>query len=187
MQQIFLTEFLIILQQKPAKPPVFTKKIQPCRAFEQEQARFEVEFDGDPLPTIKWFREDFPIQPSADFQIHTFGTKSILIVRQVRCPLVHNFNFISHFFYPLCSTIPSKTPSLLPLTSWWLLLSLRNKLHRAWRPPMEASMVHKTPELTLAAVGLTPRFPFLLGCVRKLHPKGILSFSLMKAPCARQR
>ncbi|XP_054275488.1 titin isoform X3 [Macrosteles quadrilineatus] len=68
---------------KPAKPPLFTKKIQPCRAFEQEQARFEVEFDGDPLPTIQWFREDFPIQNSPDFQIHTFSTKSILVIRQV--------------------------------------------------------------------------------------------------------
>ncbi|XP_031367951.1 titin isoform X4 [Apis dorsata] len=68
---------------KPAKPPVFTKKIQPCRAFEQEQARFEVEFDGDPLPTIKWYREDFPIQNSPDLQIYTFSTKSVLIIRQV--------------------------------------------------------------------------------------------------------
>lgn len=68
---------------KPAKPPVFTKKIQPCRAFEQEQARFEVEFDGDPLPSIKWYREDFPIQNSPDLQIYTFSTKSVLIIRQV--------------------------------------------------------------------------------------------------------
>ncbi|KAJ8687530.1 hypothetical protein QAD02_023324, partial [Eretmocerus hayati] len=68
---------------KPAVPPVFTRKIQPCRAFEQEQAKFEVEFDGNPRPTIKWYREDFPITNSADFQIHTFGTKSILIIRQV--------------------------------------------------------------------------------------------------------
>lgn len=70
-------------QVKPAKPPVFTKKIQPCRAFEQEQARFEVEFDGDPLPIIKWYREDFPIQNSPDLQIYTFSTKSVLIIRQV--------------------------------------------------------------------------------------------------------
>lgn len=57
--------------------------MQPCRAFEQEQARFEVEFDGDPLPTVKWFRENFPIKNSPDLQIHTFSTKSILIIRQV--------------------------------------------------------------------------------------------------------
>lgn len=76
-------ERLVQGQVKPAKPPVFTKKIQPCRAFEQDQAKFEVEFDGDPLPTIKWYREDFPIQNSKDLQIHTFSTKSVLIVRQV--------------------------------------------------------------------------------------------------------
>ncbi|XP_050422457.1 titin isoform X5 [Adelges cooleyi] len=68
---------------EPSKPPIFTKKIQPCRAFEQDQARFEVEFDGEPLPTIKWYREDFLIQNSPDFQIHTFSTKSILVIRQV--------------------------------------------------------------------------------------------------------
>lgn len=68
---------------KPSKPPVFTRKMQPARVFEHESARFEVEFDGDPLPTIKWYRENFPIQNSQDFQIHTFSTKSILIIRQV--------------------------------------------------------------------------------------------------------
>ncbi|CAD7002834.1 unnamed protein product [Ceratitis capitata] len=35
---------------QPSKPPVFTKKIQPCRVFENEQAKFEVEFDGEPMP-----------------------------------------------------------------------------------------------------------------------------------------
>lgn len=66
-----------------SNPPVFTRKIQPCRVFENEQARFEVEFDGDPLPKIKWFREDFQISNSKDFQIHIFSTKSILIIRNV--------------------------------------------------------------------------------------------------------
>lgn len=75
--------FTICFVQKPSTPPFFTKKIQPCRAFEQEQAKFEVEFDGEPLPAIKWYREDFLIQNSPDFQIHTFSTKSILIIRQV--------------------------------------------------------------------------------------------------------
>ena len=68
---------------KPSKPPFFTKKIQPCRVFENEQARFEVEYDGEPIPTVKWYRENFLIQNSPDFQIHTFGTKSVLMIRQV--------------------------------------------------------------------------------------------------------
>lgn len=67
---------------KPAKAPFFTKKIQPCRVFENDQAKFEVEFDGEPNPTIKWFRESFQISNSKDFQIHTFSTKSVLMIRQ---------------------------------------------------------------------------------------------------------
>jgi len=68
---------------KPAVPPFFTKKIQPCRVFEHESARFEVEFEGDPNPSITWYREDFAIKNSSEFQIHTFGSKSVLIIRQV--------------------------------------------------------------------------------------------------------
>ena len=69
--------------KKPAVPPFFTKKIQPCRVFEHESARFEVEFEGDPNPSITWYREDFAIKNSSEFQIHTFGSKSVLIIRQV--------------------------------------------------------------------------------------------------------
>lgn len=68
---------------QPSKPPIFTKKIQPCRVFENEQAKFEVEFDGEPMPTVKWYRENFPIKSSPDLQIHTFSGKSVLIIRQV--------------------------------------------------------------------------------------------------------
>lgn len=68
---------------EPSTAPFFTRKIQPCRVFESEQARFEVEFDGDPLPKVKWYRENFLIQNSAVCQIHNLGTKSILTIRQV--------------------------------------------------------------------------------------------------------
>ncbi|CAG0890532.1 unnamed protein product [Cyprideis torosa] len=68
---------------KPAIPPVFTKKSQPFRCYEKEQAKFEVEFTGEPTPTVQWYREDFPIHNSKDFQIHSFGTKSILLIREV--------------------------------------------------------------------------------------------------------
>lgn len=42
-----------------------------------------VEFDGDPMPTVQWYREDFLITSSPDFLIHTFGDKSILTIREV--------------------------------------------------------------------------------------------------------
>ena len=77
------TERVVEGPVEPSKPPFFTRKIQPCRAFEKEGAKFEVEFEGDPRPTIQWYREDFPITNSPEFQIHTFGDKSILQIREV--------------------------------------------------------------------------------------------------------
>lgn len=65
------------------KAPLFTKKIQPCRVLEKGEARFDVEFDGDPKPTVKWFREDFPIQDSQDFQIQVVGKRSTLVIKEV--------------------------------------------------------------------------------------------------------
>ncbi|KAK9882445.1 hypothetical protein WA026_021476 [Henosepilachna vigintioctopunctata] len=76
-------EKLVQGQVLPCNPPHFTKKIKPCRTFENDSAKFEVEFDGDPLPKITWYREDFPITSSPDLKIYTFSTKSILQIRQV--------------------------------------------------------------------------------------------------------
>ena len=70
-------------QKLAGRPPVFTTKIQPCVCFEKEQGKFSVEFDGDPLPTIRWFREDFEIHDSTDFRITTSGRKSWLVIREV--------------------------------------------------------------------------------------------------------
>jgi len=68
---------------EPSKPPFFTRKMQPCRVFEKEGARFEVDFSGDPAPTVEWFREDFLIQSSSDFKITTTQRRSILQIREV--------------------------------------------------------------------------------------------------------
>ncbi|XP_022243271.1 titin-like [Limulus polyphemus] len=63
--------------------PVFTKKIQPCRAYEGESAKFECLFTGVPAPTITWYRENFPITPSDDFQVVSRPNMSILVIREV--------------------------------------------------------------------------------------------------------
>jgi len=62
--------------------PSFIKTMESCRVFEKERAKFEVEFDGNPRPSIQWFREDQPISNSADMQVHTVGAKSTLIIRE---------------------------------------------------------------------------------------------------------
>uniref|UniRef100_T1J5H7 Ig-like domain-containing protein n=1 Tax=Strigamia maritima TaxID=126957 RepID=T1J5H7_STRMM len=64
-------------------PPVFTKKIQPYRAFEGEPAKFECEFTGTPAPSIIWYRENYPIKNSTEFCIMTTDTSSTLVIREV--------------------------------------------------------------------------------------------------------
>lgn len=68
---------------QPAKAPQFTRKIQPCRATEGESAKFECEFTGEPAPEVTWYRENFTIKNSKDFQITTTATKSVLSIREV--------------------------------------------------------------------------------------------------------
>lgn len=53
---------------------MFTKKIEPCRVFEGESGIFTCVFTGYPVPHITWFRENFPIKDSQDFQVrHMIG------------------------------------------------------------------------------------------------------------------
>ncbi|XP_015783235.1 titin isoform X1 [Tetranychus urticae] len=73
----------VIGPPRKTKPPEFTKKIQPVRVYEGERATFECHFSGDPVPTIIWFRENFEIQNSRDFQIETTDNKSSLTIREV--------------------------------------------------------------------------------------------------------
>ncbi|XP_043190339.1 titin-like isoform X4 [Amphibalanus amphitrite] len=68
---------------EPSKPPFFTRKMQPCRVFDKEGAKFEVEFTGDPAPDVEWFREDFLIKSSQDFKITTTQRRSVLQIREV--------------------------------------------------------------------------------------------------------
>ena len=45
--------------------------------------RLEVHFKGIPPPVITWYRDNFEIQPSRDFQISTTETTSTLHVPEV--------------------------------------------------------------------------------------------------------
>ena len=49
--------------------PRFTRKIQPCRAYERKEARFECEFVAKPEPKITWYRENFEIKSSDDIKV----------------------------------------------------------------------------------------------------------------------
>ena len=67
-------------QQQQMKAPNFKKSLEPVTVTEGQEAKFEIEFTGDPMPVVKWFRYSFPIDNSDDFKITTENYRSTLTV-----------------------------------------------------------------------------------------------------------
>jgi hypothetical protein len=65
--------------------PNFKKTLEPVTVTEGQEAKFEIEFEGDPMPVVKWYRYSFPIVDSDDFKITTEGGRSTLTVLNA-CP-----------------------------------------------------------------------------------------------------
>jgi kettin, putative len=74
----------VVGPQADSKPPSFSKKLQPVRAFEGEKAIFVCYFQGTPTPTITWFRENFEMQSSKDFEVSPF----LLIINKLIINLI---------------------------------------------------------------------------------------------------
>ena len=64
-------------------PPELTIKLEPKEVFEGDRAVFKCQFTGTPTPKVTWYRENFLIQNSNDFQIETTQNTSTLTIRQV--------------------------------------------------------------------------------------------------------
>lgn len=62
--------------------PSFIRSLEPVTATEGETAKLMVEFNGEPVPAVKWFRYSFQVQNSDDFQIRTTDTSSCLIIKK---------------------------------------------------------------------------------------------------------
>ena len=60
--------------------PCFSKSLEPVNVTEGQEAKFIVEFEGDPPPAVKWFRYSFPVENSDDFKVINDTNKSILII-----------------------------------------------------------------------------------------------------------
>ena len=72
--------FNLFSQQQQMKAPNFKKSLEPVTVTEGQEAKFEIEFTGDPMPVVKWFRYSFPIDNSDDFKITTEDYRSTLTV-----------------------------------------------------------------------------------------------------------
>lgn len=58
--------------------PNFTRSLEPVTVKEGESATFSVEFDGQPNPSVTWYRFSFPVKDSKDFMITTTESSSSL-------------------------------------------------------------------------------------------------------------
>jgi hypothetical protein len=65
--------------------PNFKKPLEPVTVTEGQEAKFVVEFTGDPMPAVKWYRYSFPITNSDDFKVSTENGRSTLTVVKA-CP-----------------------------------------------------------------------------------------------------
>lgn len=64
-------------------PPELSVKLEPLEVYEGDRAVFSVKFNAESKPKVTWYRENFVIQPSNDFQIETTENTSTLTIRQV--------------------------------------------------------------------------------------------------------
>ena len=48
---------------------MFRKPLKNVTAYEGKPAKFEVVFGGLPPPKVTWYRENYEIQPSDEFQV----------------------------------------------------------------------------------------------------------------------
>lgn len=64
-------------------PPELSVKLEPVEVYEGARAAFSCKFNAESKPKVTWYRENFLIQPSNDFQIETTDNSSTLTLRQV--------------------------------------------------------------------------------------------------------
>jgi hypothetical protein len=65
------------------RAPDFTKKPQSVTAPLDQDAVFEVEVDGEPLPEVKWFKDGIEIRPTPKYRFKDDGNKFQLVVKGV--------------------------------------------------------------------------------------------------------
>ncbi|THD24670.1 Titin [Fasciola hepatica] len=76
-------EVVPLKKQPTMRPPRFIQFLQPVTATEASEVSFFVEFDGEPVPEVKWLRDDAPLEARPDVEILITGTTSQLIIPEV--------------------------------------------------------------------------------------------------------
>lgn len=64
-------------------PPVILEPCNSCSVAPDENVTFKCSFHGQPLPNVKWFKDDKEIKDAGKFIIETKLTVSILDIAEV--------------------------------------------------------------------------------------------------------
>uniref|UniRef100_A0A8B9FKZ0 Ig-like domain-containing protein n=1 Tax=Amazona collaria TaxID=241587 RepID=A0A8B9FKZ0_9PSIT len=66
----------------PATPPTFVSDLKNKTVTEGESVTLECHISGHPQPTVTWYREDYKIESSMDFQITFKAGLARLVIRE---------------------------------------------------------------------------------------------------------
>ena len=75
---VFIPEFSEIAPEEQPSPPVFVKELIASVAAEGSSHRMECIVEGNPLPTVQWFKNDVNIDNSPDYVITYNNGEAVL-------------------------------------------------------------------------------------------------------------
>ncbi|CAF4761939.1 unnamed protein product, partial [Rotaria magnacalcarata] len=53
------------------RPPTFIQKVADVNVPTNSEATFTIEYDANPVPEVKWFRNGLELSASGRYRIHT--------------------------------------------------------------------------------------------------------------------
>ena len=69
--------------EEQLSPPVFTKRLESCAAQEGSAFQMECKVEGNPLPTVQWYKNDVCIDTSPDYVITYNNGEAVLRFEEV--------------------------------------------------------------------------------------------------------
>ena len=63
--------------------PTFVKPLDTMKCKDSQPVTLKCQVEGNPMPTIAWYRQSTPIPLSEDFEMEFDGSEAMLMIREV--------------------------------------------------------------------------------------------------------